>query len=63
AGVLPWWFTGKVLGKDAFSSGLANIYDRVVVPPMSRVEAFVPPPIGKNLTSIAIRPARTGSLS
>jgi len=63
AGVLPWWFTGKVLGKDAFSSGLANIYDRVVVPPMSRIEAFVPPPIGKNLTSIAIRPARTGSLS
>lgn len=52
AGILPWWFFYRVLGKTV-TSGAVGGYDRWVVPVMRRVETLVPPPIGKNLLMVA----------
>ncbi|WP_394821341.1 class I SAM-dependent methyltransferase [Pendulispora albinea] len=56
AGILPWWFAGRVLRQTAFNAQAAMIYDRFIVPLMSKVEQLMPPPIGKNLTCVAVRP-------
>jgi len=52
AGVLP-WYVNFVLLKNAFSSGSVSLYDRLVVPPMRRVERLLKPPVGKNVLLVA----------
>lgn len=61
AGVVPWWIVGKVLRAKSFGGPLGPIYDRVVVPVMSRVERAVTPPLGKNLLCVARAPASRGA--
>jgi SAM-dependent methyltransferase len=53
AGVVPWWLVGRVLRARSFDGPLGPLYDRLVVPVMSRVERAVPPPLGKNLLCVA----------
>lgn len=52
AGVLPWWISYRLLGRSVVP-GAVNLYDRLVVPVMRRVESTVPPPVGKNLLLVA----------
>jgi SAM-dependent methyltransferase len=54
-GVLPWLLVGRVLRIGTFSQRGATMYDRVVVPPLRRVEARLAPPIGKNLVIVAVK--------
>jgi SAM-dependent methyltransferase len=56
AGVLPWLTVGRVLRRRSFSSRAAQVYDRLVVPVMSRLERWLPVPLGKNLLCVAQRP-------
>lgn len=51
-GVLPWLLFMKLMKKKVTGNSVA-VYDSVVVPMMRRVEAFIPPPLGKNLIVIA----------
>jgi SAM-dependent methyltransferase len=53
AGVVPWWLVGRVARARSFDGPLGPLYDRVVVPIMSRVERRHAPPIGKNLLCVA----------
>ncbi|MBN8218015.1 MAG: hypothetical protein J0L75_15340, partial [Spirochaetes bacterium] len=53
AGVLPWWFLFRVLKLRAVNAGQARQYDRLVVPIMRRLEAWIRPPFGKNLVLLA----------
>jgi len=55
AGVLPWLVNFVLLRRGLGSGGVA-LYDRLVVPPMRRIEGWIPPPIGKNLLLVARRP-------
>ena len=55
AGVLP-WFVNFVLLRRGLGAGGVALYDRLVVPPMRRVEGWIPPPFGKNLLMVARRP-------
>jgi SAM-dependent methyltransferase len=57
AGVLPWYFAGRVSRSGKFSDRAAKLYDRLVVPIARAAEKYVKPPIGKNLLCIA-RPAQ-----
>ncbi len=52
AGILPWliFFT---IGGLTLSSGKTKAYDRYVVPLVSRIEAYIPIPIGKNIIVVA----------
>jgi SAM-dependent methyltransferase len=54
AGVLPWYLYFTLLGRG-MGRGSVSLYDRVVVPPMRRVERLVRPPIGKNVVLVARR--------
>ena len=52
AGILPWliFFT---LGGLTLSGGKTKAYDRYIVPIMSRIEAYLPIPMGKNIIVVA----------
>ncbi len=53
AGILPWWLSFVVMRTETLKPGMVRLYDRVVVPVMSRVERLIPPPVGKNLLLVA----------
>jgi SAM-dependent methyltransferase len=52
-GVLSWFVAGRVLRKRTLSPGDVRLYDRWVVPWMSRVERVWSPPGGQNLIAVA----------
>jgi len=52
----PLWLLGMRLLRSTPSARAASWYDRLVVPLMRRVEAWITPPIGKNLLLIARKP-------
>jgi SAM-dependent methyltransferase len=56
AGVLPWFITGRLLRQRKFSARAARLYDRLIVPLESRLERWLPLPLGKNLMCVAQRP-------
>ncbi len=56
AGVVPWWLVGRVLRARSFDGPLGPLYDRWVVPVVSRVERRYGPPVGKNLLCLARAP-------
>jgi hypothetical protein len=53
AGVLPWWAKYRVLRSAKMGAGAVRFYDRFVVPPLRRLEALIPPPVGKNILLVA----------
>jgi SAM-dependent methyltransferase len=52
AGILPWYVNFVLLG-NSIGSGSVSLYDRLVIPPMRRIERLIKPPIGKNLLLVA----------
>jgi SAM-dependent methyltransferase len=53
AGVLPWWLKYRVLRSERMEPGAVKFYDDFCVPFVRRVEALVPPPVGKNVLLVA----------
>lgn len=58
-GIVPWWFSGKVLRHDTISRRPMKLYDRLIVPWASRVERLVPPPVGQSLVAVATKPVES----
>ena len=54
-GILPWLLFMKFLRKP-LTSGSARLYDRLIVPPMRRIESLITPPVGKNLIVVGRKP-------
>jgi len=54
AGVIPWYVYFTLMGRG-MGRGSVSLYDRLVVPPMRRVESWITPPIGKNVLLVARR--------
>ena len=52
-GVIPWYILSCVLKLSGQNPKTVTIYDKLVVPIMSRIEKYIPMPIGKNLYLIA----------
>jgi SAM-dependent methyltransferase len=50
------WFVAYRLLKGGIVGGQVSLYDRWVVPVMSRLEALLPPPVGKNLVIVGVKP-------
>ncbi len=48
-GILPWLVKYRLLGSTTMESSAVQLYDRVAVPIIRRIEAVLHPPIGKNL--------------
>lgn len=52
-GILPWWFSFKVLKIKYLNNGQSKIYDKWIVPITRFVEKISPPIVGKNLIVVA----------
>lgn len=51
-GLLGWWWNSR-RGRIAQSDGQIRVFDKLVVPILSRIEAIVPMPIGQSLTVVS----------
>lgn len=56
-GILSWFVAGRVLRKRTLRPRDVRLYDRWVVPWMSRLERVWTPPAGQSLIAIATKPA------
>jgi SAM-dependent methyltransferase len=52
AGFFGWWFNAHVAKKTAQSEMQIAIFDRMVVPILSRLERWIEPPIGQSLFAV-----------
>jgi SAM-dependent methyltransferase len=52
-GVLAWFVAGRILKRTSIGARDVRLYDRLVVPWLSRIERRVAPPIGQSLIAIA----------
>jgi len=57
AGWLGWWLNARVFKKTEQSASQIRLFDAVVVPLMSRLEAVAPPPFGQSLFAVLEKPA------
>jgi len=57
AGFFGWWINARILRRHTQSTGQIEIFDRFLVPLMSRLEAAVPPPFGQSIFAVMEKPA------
>lgn len=57
-GALPWLLINRMAGATRITPGLAGIYDAIGVPLTRAVERVIPPPFGKNIILVGVRPDR-----
>jgi len=55
-GFFGWWLNAHVFRREAQSETQIAVFDRAVVPLMSRVESLVPPPFGQSLLAVLSKP-------
>jgi SAM-dependent methyltransferase len=55
-GFFGWWANSHILKREEQSAGQIEIFDRYLVPLVSRIEAFVPPPFGQSLFAVLQKP-------
>jgi SAM-dependent methyltransferase len=55
-GFFGWWMNARVFRREAQSARQIRIFDRCVVPWLSRLEAIVPPPFGQSLFAVLRKP-------
>ena len=52
AGIAPWWIKYRLLRSKHMEASAVRLYDRFVVPAVRRIEAVVPPVIGKSIVAV-----------
>ena len=55
-GFLGWWLNAHVLRREAQSEGQIGIFDRYLVPIISRLEDWIRPPFGQSLFVVLEKP-------
>jgi len=55
-GFLGWWMNAHVFRREAQSAAQIRIFDRWIVPWMSRLEGIAPPPFGQSLFAVLRKP-------
>ena len=56
-GFFGWWMNAKVLKKQEQSEGQIAVFDKLIVPVLSRVESVFQPPVGQSLFCVISRNA------
>lgn len=56
AGFFGWWMNARIFRREAQSEGQIRIFDRCIVPWLSRLEAISPPPFGQSLFAVLRKP-------
>lgn len=57
AGFFGWWVNARIFRRQAQSEWQIAVFDRSIVPLMSRLEALVTPPIGQSLFVVLEKPS------
>lgn len=60
-GIWGWWWNAKFARRQNQSCGQIRLFDRWIVPGLSWVEKFLPPPVGQTLLFVARLPAAAAS--
>jgi len=55
-GFFGWWMNAHVFRREAQSESQIRLFDRSIVPWMSRLEAIAPPPFGQSLFAVLRKP-------
>jgi SAM-dependent methyltransferase len=55
-GFFAWWWNARVAGRQSHSERQIALFDRVVVPVISRMERLIPPPFGQSLLAVLTVP-------
>jgi len=55
-GFFGWWINARVFQREAQSASQIRVFDRCVVPWLSRLEAIAPPPFGQSLLAVLRKP-------
>ena len=55
-GFFGWWANARLFRRSAQSPAQIKIFDRFVVPPLSRIERYVRPPFGQSLFAVLQKP-------
>jgi 2-polyprenyl-3-methyl-5-hydroxy-6-metoxy-1,4-benzoquinol methylase len=55
-GFLGWWINAKLLARQAQSESQIRIFDRAIVPIISRLESLVTPPFGQSIFAVFEKP-------
>jgi hypothetical protein len=59
-GFFGWWANARILRREAQSERQIQIFDRFVVPLMSRLEDVARPPFGQSLFAVLQKPRNPG---
>jgi SAM-dependent methyltransferase len=51
-GFWGWWINGRILRRERQSAAQIAVFDRWIVPLLSRVESICPPPFGQSLIAV-----------
>ncbi len=51
-GFFGWWMNARIFRRDKQSATQIAIFDRLIVPVLSRIESIVPPPFGQSLFAV-----------
>jgi SAM-dependent methyltransferase len=62
-GVAGWFLNGRVLRRTTLKTRQVRLYDRCIIPWLSRLEAWWAPPFGQSLIAIARKLETTGDAS
>jgi ubiquinone/menaquinone biosynthesis C-methylase UbiE len=55
-GFIGWWVNAKMVPREAQSEAQIKLFDRAIVPVMSRLEAMIPPPFGQSIFAVLEKP-------
>jgi SAM-dependent methyltransferase len=55
-GFFGWWINARILRREAQSTGQIRVFDRYVVPWLSRLEAMAPPGFGQSIFAVLRKP-------
>lgn len=55
-GFFGWWANARLFRRSAHSAAQIKVFDRFVVPPLSRIESHVRPPFGQSLFAVLQKP-------
>ena len=53
AGVVGWFVAGKILRQRTLAARQVQVYDRLIIPWLSKIESLWSPPFGQSLLAVA----------
>ena len=62
-GFMAWWANARVFRREAQSAAQIEVFDRWVVPWMSRIEDLIKPPFGQSLFAVLEKPCSDRSVA